>query len=76
MWATLAAVFSGIYLINPTGGFVEFIPDYIPIIGNLDEATVTALLIWAISVLRGKEISYKGSNTAEKAKPADAEVVD
>jgi len=38
-------IFSVIYLLNPTGGFIEFIPDNIPIIGNLDEAAITALLI-------------------------------
>ncbi|MEM8953325.1 MAG: hypothetical protein AAGD22_04150 [Verrucomicrobiota bacterium] len=33
------------YLVNPGAGFLEFIPDNIPGIGNLDEAGATALLI-------------------------------
>ncbi len=45
------AVFCVIYLINPTAGFIEFIPDYLPIIGNLDEATATAGLLYALSGL-------------------------
>ena len=32
------------YLINPTGGFFEIIPDNFPVIGNLDEAAACALL--------------------------------
>lgn len=48
----LAAVFSVIYLANPTGGFIEFIPDNIPVIGNIDEAGVTMLLMWAVNEFR------------------------
>lgn len=47
----LMAIMGGIcvlYLINPTAGFFELIPDMIPIIGNLDEAAaVTGLLMVA-----------------------------
>ena len=38
-----------IYLINPTAGVFELIPDVIPIIGNVDEGTASLILI---SVLR------------------------
>ena len=41
-----------IYLVNPTAGILEFIPDNLPLIGNLDEAGATALLIWAINEWR------------------------
>jgi hypothetical protein len=34
-----------IYLLNPSGGVIELIPDNIPIIGNLDEAAA-AFLVW------------------------------
>ena len=34
-----------IYLLNPSAGIVELIPDNVPIIGNLDEAAATALLL-------------------------------
>lgn len=34
-----------VYLLNPTAGFVELIPDNLPIIGNIDEG-VAALMIW------------------------------
>lgn len=41
----LLGAFSAVYLFNPTAGFFEFIPDNIPVIGNLDEAAAAGLLI-------------------------------
>lgn len=40
---------SGLYLINPTAGFFELIPDNLPMVGNLDEATATTLLLASLS---------------------------
>lgn len=37
-----------LYLINPTAGFLEFIPDNFPLIGNLDEAAATLILLNAL----------------------------
>ena len=46
-WAIYTlAVLGVIYVLNPTMGIVEFIPDNIPGIGNLDEG-VAFMLIWA-----------------------------
>lgn len=45
------AIICGIYLINPTFGMLEFIPDNIPIIGNLDEAAAATGLLMALSNL-------------------------
>jgi hypothetical protein len=42
------AVLAALYLINPTAGFLEFLPDNLPLIGNLDEATATLLLLNAL----------------------------
>lgn len=36
---------AGLYLLNPTAGFFELIPDNIPIVGNLDEAAAIGLLL-------------------------------
>jgi hypothetical protein len=45
-WITyLAALIGFIYILNPTAGILEAIPDNLPIIGNLDEG-VAFLLIW------------------------------
>ena len=39
------AAFLVIYLINPTAGFIELLPDNLPLVGNLDEATAVIFLL-------------------------------
>lgn len=41
----LLSLFGLIYLLNPTAGIIEIIPDNLPLIGNLDEG-VAAVLVW------------------------------
>ena len=41
----IAAVLSFIYILNPTAGTLEILPDILPIIGNLDEG-VASVLLW------------------------------
>ena len=41
----LLGLFCAIYLLNPTAGFFELIPDTLPLIGNLDEAAAMATLL-------------------------------
>jgi hypothetical protein len=52
----VAAAVGLIYVLNPTMGFFEFIPDNLPLIGNLDEG-VAFLLIWfgLVEFLEGKK---------------------
>ena len=54
----LAAGLSVVYMINPTAGFIEFIPDNLPIIGNLDEGAAM-LMIWygLLEIFEGKNYS-------------------
>ncbi len=42
---------SALYLLNLTMG-IEFLPDVLPLVGNLDEAGATALLLHSLNVLR------------------------
>ena len=44
----LLGLLSFIYLLNPTAGFFELIPDNIPLIGNLDEAAAMTLLLMCL----------------------------
>ncbi len=37
-----------LYILNPTAGVFELIPDNLPIIGNLDEAAAVALLLMCL----------------------------
>jgi hypothetical protein len=39
------AIIAGIYLLNPTAGFLELLPDNLPLVGNLDEAGAVAILV-------------------------------
>jgi len=39
---------SVLYLLNPTAGLFEIIPDNLPFIGNLDEAAAVALLLMCL----------------------------
>ncbi len=47
----LGAILCVAYLMNPSAGFLEWLPDNIPLIGNLDEATATILLLICLSNL-------------------------
>jgi hypothetical protein len=49
MFIIFMGVLAFIYLVNPTAGIVEFIPDVLPFVGNIDEGTATLIII---SVLR------------------------
>lgn len=41
----LFAALGFIYMLNPTAGLIEFIPDNIPVIGNLDEGVAFMLVL-------------------------------
>lgn len=45
------AVACGLYLVYPSMSVFELIPDAIPLVGSLDEATATAGLLYALSNL-------------------------
>ncbi|HRD52751.1 MAG TPA: DUF1232 domain-containing protein [Flavobacteriales bacterium] len=44
----LLGALSFIYLLNPTLGLAEFVPDNLPLIGNIDDATATMVLLGAL----------------------------
>jgi len=46
--ALAGALVSAIYLANMGAGFVELIPDNIPVAGNIDEVLFTLLLIYCL----------------------------
>ena len=45
VWMVFLGLFALFYLLNPTAGFFELIPDNIPLVGNLDEAAAVTLLL-------------------------------
>lgn len=44
----LAGMLALLYLLNPTFGLFELLPDNIPFVGNVDEATATMVLLGAM----------------------------
>lgn len=42
---TLGGILGLLYLLNPTAGIFELLPDALPIVGNLDEALAVTLLL-------------------------------
>ncbi len=43
--AVLGGILGLIYILNPTAGIIELIPDNIPFIGNLDEGAAVLLIL-------------------------------
>jgi hypothetical protein len=62
----LLGVISAVYLINPTAGVFEFLPDNIPFIGNLDEGLAAYVLISCVQYLRGKKIGLFDTSKSDK----------
>lgn len=48
LFVALVGFLSFVYLVNPTFGVFEFLPDNLPLVGNLDEATATMVLLGAL----------------------------
>ena len=56
-----------IYILNPTFGIFELIPDNLPYIGNLDEASAVLLILACIKELKKK----KEGESEEQSKEVD-----
>lgn len=57
VWLTyLAGLLGLIYILNPGAGFIELLPDNLPVIGNLDEGAAM-LLIWyaLVEIFEGRK---------------------
>ena len=48
LFVILLGIISLLYILNPTAGIFELIPDNLPFVGNLDEAGAAALLIMCL----------------------------
>lgn len=70
----LSGLLSLIYLFNPGSGLVEFIPDVIPGLGNVDEGLAAYVLISVISYLTGKEFGLFSTKKEEEVKTIDSSV--
>ena len=59
-----------IYMLNPTAGIFEFIPDNIPLIGNIDEGVAFML------ILAGLVEIFEGSKLRKAKKQAETKASD
>ena len=71
-----AGILSLIYLFNPSAGFIEFIPDNLPGLGNLDEAAATALLISCLAYFGLDITKIFGGGRKGSEKPVQGSVVE
>ncbi len=47
-FVSILGILSFIYLLNPTWGVFEILPDNLPLVGNIDEALAMAILLGAL----------------------------
>ena len=59
----VGALLSTIYILNPTAGVIELIPDNLPVVGNLDEAMMVTILLACLRGLR--RMRSEGAEVAE-----------
>ncbi|MFV1995904.1 MAG: hypothetical protein ACC661_10750 [Verrucomicrobiales bacterium] len=78
----LALILGGIstvVVLNPGAGILDLIPDNLPVVGNLDEAAATAILLSCLAYL-GFDLTRffkRGGKTGEKAtRQVEGEVVE
>ena len=64
----LAGLLSLVYLLNPTAGVLELIPDNLPIIGNLDEAAAVAIILAAFRYYGIDLTSFLGRGVKDRSK--------
>lgn len=60
LWMAFCLVISVVYILNPSAGMLELIPDNIPVIGNLDEAAAVVLLLTCLRYF-GFDLTRRGS---------------
>lgn len=82
VWLVYLFAFLGVlYILNPTAGVFEFIPDNIPFIGNLDEGIAFALILSGLVEMfeGGKQRRAKRQADKKAAEPtprADGQIID
>ncbi len=75
VWLVYVLAFiGGVYLLNPTAGLLELIPDNFPGIGNLDESLAVMLVIAGIvEATEGKKNRAEKKNAAKAETPTENE---
>lgn len=58
------AAFSTVYILNPTAGVFELLPDNLPVVGNLDEAMMVTILLACLRALRAMRVENREAHAA------------
>jgi len=56
MIVVFLALICVVYILNPTAGVFELLPDNIPFLGNVDEGLAAYVLYSCVEYLKGKPI--------------------
>lgn len=64
--AGVSILVASLYIANPGFGVFEIIPDNAPWIGNLDEATATAILLWGVKTIFGRNTKKEEQDILDK----------
>lgn len=68
----LVGIIAAIYLVNPTFGLFELLPDNLPLVGNLDEAGATGILL-SVFAYYGLDFSHLfGRQQTRKSMPVSS----
>jgi uncharacterized membrane protein YkvA (DUF1232 family) len=71
------AVIGVVYILNPTFGLLELLPDNLPIIGNLDESVAVMLILAGIvEALEGRKNRQTEKDKPERSKKIVASETD
>jgi uncharacterized membrane protein YkvA (DUF1232 family) len=76
LFVAFTAIISVIYMLNPTLGVIEVIPDNIPVIGNLDEATAMAVLVACLRYFGVDIAGFFGKEKKSDIRTVKGKVVD
>jgi hypothetical protein len=67
-------ILGGVYILNPTLGIFELIPDNLPIIGNIDEGVAVMMILSGIvEALEGKKQSRVQKQNNENSDQVESE---
>jgi hypothetical protein len=78
LFVAVTGILSLLYLLNPTFGLAELIPDNFPLLGNLDEAAATTLLLACLAYF-GVDLTrfFKASgNSSPEVVDVEGEVIE
>lgn len=72
----LGMVLCVMYLLNPTAGLFEFIPDNIPGVGNIDEGAAGALLFYLFRKWRQRSGLPTDLDPTPAPRPSQPKIID